>query len=884
MEFRAAVSTDVPTPTPTRSGYTFKGFLGKNEFNKNNYLLTSNFTSGSTYTYAKINLSPNTEYVVSVFRRNGFEGKVGYLLLSLSQGINSNWTAISHASNPNTSNTSNKYTTGSDGILYIGYSSITQQNLNTIWENTDVVIQKNTGITGGYYNSKTSSYDSNYIPFVGTGYINSSSIVKAPINHTLYADWTANNYTLTTSAYTGTVASATGGTAYIGTTGTTTSKSVTYDSSVTVKATTKTGYNFVGWFEDSGLTKKLSSDAVYTFNYRYSANKTLYAKFVSKEVPVKINFVGCTNNSSTADGSYRIGTTINLKATIGSNNKFEGWTGTNTNGTISSASTVTASYTITAADVEAGKTLVFTGVARQKRYTVNFYTVPASGGTATLQSTEIYDVGMTYTKTLPTEIGYNFTGWYTSNTLSGTPTTSFTSLSTTDGATVSRYALKTVKNITVSFSVNGEILSSKTYTYGQAYGTLPTIPTNKLAGYTFGGWFKNFECTEEISSTTLVKDASNHTIYAKMTPKTVTIAFSFGTGTSNNGSSASGSTTYKPGDVINLRAKLATGYAFDKWTGTNINGTISGNTMAGATYTVTGADCEAGKVLTFTASAKAITYTVKFWIVDVSDNNKTSLYQTKTFTFGTSQTVAVPSLTGYTTTGWYATNALTGTAVTTFNNLTTQNGAVLNYYAKREVITYTITYILNGSSYKTETVTYGTAKALLSKSEVCKDKNFKESIYSFYGWFTTNPAGQGDLRNLSTISSLDKTNVNNTTVYGRLFKTRATGEEGYSDSKIVINVNLDGKLNTSESYGIVLVEYFDSELGYTRNFSFMLTNGTITLDGLKYADVKITIQTNIKAKVDKEVVMISTSYKSSASVTFNITKVNYNGYVDSGNV
>ena len=222
-------------PTPKRQGYTFNGWYGVNQFNKNNYLLTSNYTQASPYTYAPINLKPNTTYVVSVYRKNGYQGKDGYLLLSKSSAINDNWTAITHTSNPNTSTTGNIYTTGADGLLYIGYSSINQGNLNTIWANTDVVIREQTGgLTGGYFNSTTAEFADGYEPFVSTQAVTSSTVVNVTENHTLVASWTANKYSVNFNANGGSVS--------------TTSKTVTFDTMYGELPTPiRDGYTFNGW-------------------------------------------------------------------------------------------------------------------------------------------------------------------------------------------------------------------------------------------------------------------------------------------------------------------------------------------------------------------------------------------------------------------------------------------------------------------------------------------------------------------------------------------------------------------------------------------------------------------------------------------------------------
>ena len=95
-----------PLPTPTKTGYTFEGWNGKNAFNEELYNELSEYKGDSAYKYAEIKLKANTTYKVSVVRYNDFDGKNnGYLLLSPSSTINANWTAIAHPTQPDTSST-----------------------------------------------------------------------------------------------------------------------------------------------------------------------------------------------------------------------------------------------------------------------------------------------------------------------------------------------------------------------------------------------------------------------------------------------------------------------------------------------------------------------------------------------------------------------------------------------------------------------------------------------------------------------------------------------------------------------------------------------------------------------------------------------------------
>ena len=86
---------------------------------------------------------------------------------------------------------------------------------------------------------------------------------------------------------------------------------------------------------------------------------------------------------------------------------------------------------------------------------------------------------------------------------------------TGNGTASQKFKLVPVENktYTITFNANGGSVSptSKTVTYGEAYGTLPTP---KRAGYVFDGWYTSASGGTKIYSNTVVTNASNHTLYA----------------------------------------------------------------------------------------------------------------------------------------------------------------------------------------------------------------------------------------------------------------------------------------------------------------------------------------------------------------------------------
>ena len=166
-------------PNPTRTGYTFKGWNGKNQFDEGKYtqLEDFNFICGAYYC-STIQLKPNTTYALTIKRYNKFNGKNnGCLLIGILEPnghfkTNGDWSSIAHITSPNYKMAT--YTTDETGKLYIGRYQVTQENLDVIWENTDVQLEEGSSVT-------------DYEPY----YITNSTPVTQATDHTLTAIWEA---------------------------------------------------------------------------------------------------------------------------------------------------------------------------------------------------------------------------------------------------------------------------------------------------------------------------------------------------------------------------------------------------------------------------------------------------------------------------------------------------------------------------------------------------------------------------------------------------------------------------------------------------------------------------------------------------------------------
>ena len=147
---------------------------------------------------------------------------------------------------------------------------------------------------------------------------------------------------------------------------------------------------------------------------------------------------------------------------------------------------------------------------------------------------------------------------------------------------------------TVTLDANGGTVSptSKSYTAGDTYGTLPT-PSRP--GCKFNYWMKS-DGTRIYSSTAIW---DNHTLYANWTIPTYTVTI---TANPTNGGTIAGSGTYDGGTTVAAIATPAEGYKFVGWADQEGNITVTDNP-----YTFTAiADT------TFSAVFQKKTYTATF--------------------------------------------------------------------------------------------------------------------------------------------------------------------------------------------------------------------------------------------------------------------------------
>ena len=401
------------------------------------------------------------------------------------------------------------------------------------------------------------------------------------------------------------------------------------DPTITLQAPTRTGYTFLGWYADAGLTTPISS-----INPASAVNYTVYAKW-------------------SAPNAYNVQWTLNDTVPAG-------LTAANPNASLTSYTVEDADYTLrpatrtgytfenwydNAALTGTPVTTLHTMDAEDKHYYAKWgnalsypityvmndsATSPASAVTPNSYTVEDADFALG----IPTRNGASFQGWYDNAALTGTP---ITTLHTADAAAKTYYAKWQLNSYSINYNLNP----------GTGIGT-PTNPTSNVPtftveddvpltppvrrGYT-GSWTMNGQPITSIPAGT----TGNQTITASWTLNHYNITYDTGE-TANSPVQGLGTlpSTYTIEDAtITLPTPSRVGYTFSHWEKATAPGVVDNQILSGSdgdvafkavwepiryriTYDTAGGVNDAANPTTFTIEDEinpngAVKQGVKFW-------------------------------------------------------------------------------------------------------------------------------------------------------------------------------------------------------------------------------------------------------------------------------
>ena len=409
-----------------------------------------------------------------------------------------------------------------------------------------------------------------------------------------------------------------------------------------------------------------------------------------------------------------------------------------------------------------------------------------------------------FTLNNPQKDGYTFTGWTGSNGTTPNTTVTISKGTTGDKEFIANWK---ANEYIVTFNPDEGTVnpSSKTVTYNENYGQLPTpIKT----GYKFNGWYTGLNgAGTKITDQSIVTITANQTLYASWSVNSYTITYN-----ANGGSGAPGSQTKKYNESLTLSATkpTRTGYTFKGW---GLNGsatevkynpadTIGANTISNdlvlyaiweinkytITYNANGGNStpepttanynetiqmpSASRKYTVTFNtnggtaldSQTSTYQFTGWYTDATNGTKKE-YKTMPAYNETlyahwddtksSITIGTTTKEGYTFAGWYIDEDLK-TQLTTNENGTYLPTKDITIYAKWNANKYVVTFDPGEGTVNptTKEVTYDSTYGELPVAKL--------TGYGFGGWYTKQD-GQGEEIKSSTIVKI----TSNQTLYAR---------------------------------------------------------------------------------------------------------------------
>ena len=360
--------------------------------------------------------------------------------------------------------------------------------------------------------------------------------------------------------------------------------SVTFDLEAMANVT---GYTFTGWlcgeteYTDSATLTPDDTITNYTFTGVWSTNSH------SLTVTTGDTTMGTVTAVPASGSTVDYGTNVTLTATPKPGYSFSGWE--------SDDVTVAADGTFAMPDKDVSVLAIFAA----DNYTITYDTDGGAEKAAlTYKTTDEKTLGSAE------KAGYTFLGWSV-KTPAASGDYNWGAAETTYGAEQSvlgKYGNVTLKalwmanNITVTYNAQGGniVAPSKTVTVGSVYGQLQNATRS---GYTFLGWFTASESGSKIESDTVVTATEDHTIYAHWSINHYDVTVT----TDGHGTAAADpAADIAYGATVTLTAEPATGYSFRAWESSDVTIGADGTFVMPA------------KNVTVNAVFAPITYTIAF--------------------------------------------------------------------------------------------------------------------------------------------------------------------------------------------------------------------------------------------------------------------------------
>ncbi|RKP46277.1 hypothetical protein D7Z26_24665 [Cohnella endophytica] len=540
---------------------------------------------------------------------------------------------------------------------------------------------------------------------------------------TLYAQWTANSYTVSFDSKGGSNVS---------------SQTVDFGQAVSAPSDpSRTGYTFGGWHADINLL------IPYSFTTPIGATDfKLYAKWIINSYRVIYNGNGNTGGSVPAGGSQEFGSSVVVQGNAGNLEKtghtFAGWN-TEADGKGTSYKEDDA-FTIGAADV------TLYAAWSVNRYVVTYDGNGSDGGSVPASGSHDYRSSVAVPNNTGdlTLTGYSFAGWNTEADGSGTRYDVGDTFEM--GASDAKlYAMWTINRYSVTYHGNGATSgSAPSDSINHVYDTSVNVMgnTGNLAktGYTFTGW----NTASDGKGTSYAADgaatftigADHVTLYAQWTVNSYTLEYRGSDADSGNAPTDSNRYDYNTSVTVkgNTGNLVKKGYTLAGWNTASDGSGTSYAADGAATFTMGAGDVALYAQWTINSYTVAYNGNEADSGIAPIDGNRYD-YNTNVIVMGNTGDL---EKTGYTFGGWNTAPDGSGTSYAADGTATFKidaGGATL--YAQWIANSYSIGYNGNGAEsgnvpsvsshdYNTRVTVPGNAG------------NLKKTGYAFAGWNTAN--------------------------------------------------------------------------------------------------------------------------------------------------
>ena len=597
------------------------------------------------------------------------------------------------------------------------------------------------------------------------GWYDNASFAGAPITDfpamdaaakTFYAKWSsADTYTVAYTLNDGTPAG------HPATNPNTVTTYTVLDPNVTLAPATRTGYDFEGWYDNSGFT----GTPITGFPTSDAENKHYYAKWsAAKSYTVQWNLNDNTpaghqaNNPNTVASYTVLDADVTINPATRTGYTFRGWYD-------NAGFTGTPVTTLRTMDAE-NKTYYAKWDSTPNSYPINYVLNdgspaghPATNPAANLTSYTVLTNGSGNINLLPAlRNGYTFEGWYDNAAFSGAPITSFPAM---DAAPKTFYAKwSSANNYSVTYTLNDSTPAGHPATNPNTVTSYTVLDPNVTlapatrTGYDFEGWYDNPGFTGTPITGFLTSDAVNKHYYAKWSAaKNYSVQYHLNDSTpaGHPASNPNTVTSYTVLDAdVALRPATRTGYDFEGWYD---NAALTGTPVT----TLHTMDAENKQYYAKWSAAK--NYTVQWELNDSAPagHPASNPNTVATYTVLDADVAIQPATrTGYNFLGWYADPAFTGSPVT---NLRTMDAENKHYYARWSTPdSYSVTYHLNDATPSGHPATNPNTKLSYNVTEAdFAIAAATRTGYNFLGWYD-NPGFTGTP--VSSLHTMDAENKN----------------------------------------------------------------------------------------------------------------------------